>query len=435
MRRSVATAFTAAVIAVSGILPARAASDRPLRVRYGTDVDSLLVPPGTHVVSYQASAGRDLVIRGQGSAETCILVAEEGRGIIEGGRLGSGRLEISDVTLTGGAGSTGTDGALWGGAVYWGASGGPTATVQIQRCKFVENHIWGGPSQLGAYGGGVGLFNCGQVVIEQCTFENNSTDATGSHLYASVSRNIEVTGCTFEWDSGDIGARGLIVINGAMTTTLRECSVTTNAKPLGLLAGIAIGSQHTVLRRCSLRDLDGSIGTTLLIEADLLTEVYASVEMSDCEVWVGGGVSGGESGLVEIDAVNMDLTLLKNTIVGTDLVVNAGRVRNGTVSHNVCAYGRTGIGGRGRVALSCNVFWPAPPRVTADLDSMDNRVADPQFCGVEQGDLTVRSGGPCAIEGSPCGIIGALGVGCAQTAVLRSTWGAIKARFLPPSRE
>lgn len=120
MRRSVATAFAAVVIAVSGILPARAASDRPLRVRYGTDVDSILVPPGTHVLSYQASAGRDLVVRGQGSAETCVLVAEEGRGIIEGGRLGSGRLEISDVTLTGGAGSTGTDGALWGGAVYWG---------------------------------------------------------------------------------------------------------------------------------------------------------------------------------------------------------------------------------------------------------------------------------------------------------------------------
>jgi hypothetical protein len=63
-----------------------------------------------------------------------------------------------------------------------------------------------------------------------------------------------------------------------------------------------------------------------------------------------------------------------------------------------------------------------------------NFAADPLFCDPENGDLTLRSDSPCLPGNHPggaaCGLIGALGEGCAPpTAVERASWGGVKTRF------
>jgi len=53
---------------------------------------------------------------------------------------------------------------------------------------------------------------------------------------------------------------------------------------------------------------------------------------------------------------------------------------------------------------------------------------DPLFCNVESADYTLSSASPCAPSGS-CGQVGALGVGCTDSPVARTTWGRVKALF------
>ncbi len=61
-----------------------------------------------------------------------------------------------------------------------------------------------------------------------------------------------------------------------------------------------------------------------------------------------------------------------------------------------------------------------------------NISADPQFCDLAAGDLTLQCTSPCAPFTPPnpeCDLIGAWPVGCGGTAVQGSTWGGIKGMF------
>lgn len=62
-----------------------------------------------------------------------------------------------------------------------------------------------------------------------------------------------------------------------------------------------------------------------------------------------------------------------------------------------------------------------------------NFAADPRFCDLNEGGLTLDSSSPCLPgnhpQGEECGLIGAFGPGCGTTPVRATTWGAIKSAF------
>jgi hypothetical protein len=59
-----------------------------------------------------------------------------------------------------------------------------------------------------------------------------------------------------------------------------------------------------------------------------------------------------------------------------------------------------------------------------------NLSEDPLFCQAEQGDFMLWENSPCAPEVTgPCGLIGALDVGCGPIGVRPVSWAKIKARF------
>jgi hypothetical protein len=110
-----------------------------------------------------------------------------------------------------------------------------------------------------------------------------------------------------------------------------------------------------------------------------------------------------------------------------------------SIHHNIISYNEIGVDGFGYCASDflCNDIFgnksnvdPPPFGTNGNID------VDPQFCGVEpqvSGNYFLQSDSPCAPgkhpDGYPCGLIGARAVGCQDTAVERTTWGAIKAIY------
>jgi predicted outer membrane repeat protein len=59
-----------------------------------------------------------------------------------------------------------------------------------------------------------------------------------------------------------------------------------------------------------------------------------------------------------------------------------------------------------------------------------NLCEDPMFCDPGSGDYSIDAASPCSPSSNPdCGLIGALGIGCESSAVLRTSWGRLKALF------
>ena len=69
--------------------------------------------------------------------------------------------------------------------------------------------------------------------------------------------------------------------------------------------------------------------------------------------------------------------------------------------------------------------------VEAQAGSANNFSADPQFCGAyDSMNFFLQSDSPCAPGLSSCGLlVGALDVGCAETAIARDTWSGLKALY------
>ncbi len=94
--------------------------------------------------------------------------------------------------------------------------------------------------------------------------------------------------------------------------------------------------------------------------------------------------------------------------------------------------------GAAPVLTCCDLFgneggdWTG--RIADQYGINGNISADPLLCDPKAGDLTLREDSPCAPFSPPnpeCGLIGACPVGCAPTPAVETTWGAIKALFLP----
>jgi hypothetical protein len=108
-----------------------------------------------------------------------------------------------------------------------------------------------------------------------------------------------------------------------------------------------------------------------------------------------------------------------------------------TIHHNIISFNEIGVEGFCATDFLCNdIFGNGSNIDPPPFGTNGNIAVDPQFCGVEpqvSGNYFLQSDSPCAPgqhpDGYPCGLIGRLPVGCQDTAVERTTWGAIKAIY------
>ena len=78
-----------------------------------------------------------------------------------------------------------------------------------------------------------------------------------------------------------------------------------------------------------------------------------------------------------------------------------------------CVYGNVGSAGDSL----CGVYY-------------DNLFADPAFCDAEGGDFSLHADSPCLPPNNPWNeLVGAFGLGCDESVVEPTSWGALKAMF------
>jgi hypothetical protein len=88
------------------------------------------------------------------------------------------------------------------------------------------------------------------------------------------------------------------------------------------------------------------------------------------------------------------------------------------------------------VTVTCNLFWQNADLSHLGIFELDpsNIIADPLFCGFENGDYTLQADSPAAPLNSylGCGPIGAFGVGCGEPATIPpATAGRVTLRAYP----
>jgi hypothetical protein len=239
----------------------------------------------------------------------------------------------------------------YGGAIYCGPGTAPT----IRNCV-----VYG----CGSRGGGALYARAASPSLFDCEFDGNHTPVDGHSFRGGA--------LLFDNSAGEIGS----------------CSIT-----------------------WSISDYGGAIAC----------RGGSSVQIHNSLIQFNIGMSGGA---IHCDASAIGIygsTLHCNS--GNDAQVVLANVAALVMDHSIIADGIAGS------AVTCNDPASSPSIECSDIfrnsagdwtgciadqsESGFNLAVDPLFCDWENGDVTLRSDSPCAVENnSPCGQIGAFGVGC-----------------------
>lgn len=214
------------------------------------------------------------------------------------------------------------------------------------------------------------------LIVRRCAFrETRSRSSDYAGALTSFDSRLLVEDCLFEENSGWFSAVGGVKL-WASDATLRGCTFIKNHADVVLCAGGALRIEQSTFAgwQTSQSDVVLGWGATASIANCVFAYGYMSIECYTSDVQV----------------------------------------------HLMC----------------CDIFghglgdWVG---CIADQYGVDGNIsADPQFCDLAAGDLTLQCTSPCAPFSPPnpeCDLIGAWPVGCGGTAVQRSTWGAIKGLF------
>jgi hypothetical protein len=228
----------------------------------------------------------------------------------------------------------------------------------------------------GAADGGAIFISNAAARIDSCLFRNNS-GGQGGGLSANGGE-VTIDRCRFNINSADQGGAVWLV---DATATVKGCVFSLNT---GWSNAAAIGC----------------VRTTLSITSCTVADNFART---------GGFI---------LEAYDQSTVFVDRTIIGPNFSVEAFGCNASTVT------------------LTCSdvLFWsgcfPNPPGQDGNIN------LDPMLCYNENPDepYSLQEGSPCVPgnhpDGVDCGLIGALGVGCAgPTAVEQKSWGAMKALF------
>jgi hypothetical protein len=257
--------------------------------------------------------------------------------------------------------------------------------LQFIGCRFLDNHT-------SASGGGlyIGGDADGGALFENCEFDGNSAASGGALAYYQNMGNhpCTISDCAFSHNTatGDGGA--VKIITTFIPATISGSSFWENsagARGGALYCGIDF--EDLVIRSCTLASNEAPVGPALHLEP------------YDC-------------------FVTLEQTIVAFSQGGDPM--DCGSVA--TIANVSCCDLH---GNQGGDWVGCMAPW-------AGLSS--NVSADPQFCELTAGDLTIAETSPCApAHSGGCGLIGAWPVGCGTVAVpeLESPGVAVSLRIAP----
>jgi hypothetical protein len=257
-------------------------------------------------------------------------------------------------------------------ASVWGAGihCSNNSLLRVDHCSFVRNRASGGD-----YGGGI-FAQSSSLIVSDCVFRAN--DAEGGGGIATSGSQLTISNCDFLENYGDNNGGGGILCWQSSTATITGCRFYDN-RGCGEGAGLAVGHSSVTVTHCSFA-ANGSCSQVMAGGPNAILTMENSII-----AWGAGAAVDCFGGTV--------------TIRCSDIFGNQGGDWIG------CLAGQQGIEG--------------------------NFAADPLFCDLPAGDLTLHDDSPCLPghhpQGAECGRIGALDQGCGATAVAPATWGAIKA--------
>lgn len=252
-----------------------------------------------------------------------------------------------------------------GGAIYVDSGCSPT----IACCRIEGNHAVNG----------AGLYSWhGSPTVDRCLFLENVATNNGGGAYCFGGDPV-ILNCTFISNEAERGG-GIALVD---VTTDVQSTVFAGNMAGGMGGAVYLALCDVTLTRCTLCDNSAFVGSAIA------SPFYG------------------------------DATLL-NTLVCFNRLGYAVRCESGgTVS-----------------AQCCNVYGhPFGDWIGClnDQDELEGNVSsDPFLCSddpIGEMDWSIRDDSPCAPDVSECGLIGAHGVECYSTPILKVTWGNLKTRF------
>jgi hypothetical protein len=283
-----------------------------------------------------------------------------------------------------------------------------TGSPVVEKCVFHNNRADG-------YGGGVHAGYSGSPMFINCEFTENVSDHEGGGYYSGSGVSAcspTFTGCLFSYNDASISGGG---ISGSSTDNPGTCSIE-NGTFTGNLAyyGGAIDStfDQTTVTECTFyENIAFGMGAGIL--------VAGSADVGNC-TFVRNAAAFGNSVRVIRSSRSSGFAQIHSTVAAYGIYGDAISAEESDAAILTC----------------CNIFanfggdWVG--YIQDQLGTGGNISEDPLFCNLPVPDLTLASNSPCAPFSPPnheCDLIGALPVACDQSAVLPTTWGAIKTMY------
>ncbi|MBN2170263.1 MAG: right-handed parallel beta-helix repeat-containing protein [Candidatus Krumholzibacteriota bacterium] len=312
---------------------------------------------------------------------------------------------------------------------------GPDCAATLTGCTFADN--------TADHGGAITLFEC-DLTCDQCEFDGNVATNKGGALKASGEVSVHMLGCLFSgneaWESGGVAD---IRTSTTISLIVEGCDFIDNfAHDNGgafVLDGI-LSSASVAFTGCRFLE-----NYSLQNGGAIVAVGGFTIDLEDC-LFVSntGGLDGGALYSVSSDVAVENYVFIDNDAQdGAALYCSGGAqatlARTILASNrDVAVYCSDQYGDSEAVLSCCDVFgntggdWEGCLAGQLGLDG--NFSADPQFCGVPgSGNFHLQSDSPCAPGNHPggadCGLIGALPVGCDDTAVRNTSWTAVKALY------
>jgi hypothetical protein len=323
--------------------------------------------------------------------------------------------------------------------------------------------IWHVPADAATIQAGIDSSSSGDEVVVACDtyYEHDLMLKSGIVLRAASSSSDCVT-----IDAQQSGS--VIICQDVDNTTVIEGFVLQHGAVLGPFpdnagGGIYCSNSSPTIRHCVLRENGAQYGGGLYCR-DSSSPVLEDCRIVDNTSQISGGgvhcfnssspaltsciVSGNLAGVGGggLYASSLSTPMLANcTFFGNSASDGAALacwdLSAPTLSNVLIAFNRDGEGilyrtGSDPALTCCNMFGNDGGDWIGDLSFQlgvnGNIGADPQFCSsvphLHQ-NWTLQSDSPCTPAQSACGLIGALGVGCASVGVRQETWGAVKSLY------
>jgi hypothetical protein len=369
--------------------------------------DSIMVRAGTYVESL-AIAGKNVTLFGEsGQGGTFLTTNGVGRVFTMGIGVTQATI-LSDVTIRDGRADDG------GGILL--ANG---ASPVLRRCRLVENTSFrsGGSS----WGGGIRVGSGSQLLVEDCTFDRNVADyfccfppgqGNGGAISAASGSSIRVVRSTFRENGAagfEGGFGGALEVGQSATAIIEDCFFQGNG---GYGGGVGSNDGNVTIERCVFTEHVGYSGAA--VGAGGGRTIIRSSLFFDNLNW-------GDGGVVVVNNPDAPGEFSNNTVAFNDgrggVSIDSDLVRNNIIANNegsgvYCDVEPPGV-------FTCNDVWGNTVNYgCTDLTGIDGNISlNPLFCNVLGRDLHIDEDSPCAPGAGPCGLMGALGVGCGVSAV------------------